>query len=142
MQEVAAAALASPSPPRLPEKIPAWLYQIAVRQSLLYRRQRGRDRKKMEAYAQSRGPSETGAKALDPLQWLVDSERNELIRAALERLPRRDREILLLKYAEDWTYLRISERLGTSESAVESRLHRARKRLRDAMLQAELIGPS
>ena len=47
-----------------------------------------------------------------------------LVRDAVERLPRRDREILLLKYTEDWSYRELAGHLGVSESAVEARLHR------------------
>ena len=52
------------------------------------------------------------------------------MRLAVKRLPRRDAEILLLKYTEDWSYRDLAERLGISESAVEARLYRARQRLR------------
>ena len=57
-------------------------------------------------------------------------ERQRLTREALERLPRQDAEILLLKYTEDWSYRELAEHLGIRESAVESRLHRARARMR------------
>ena len=36
----------------------------------------------------------------------------------------------MLKYTEDWSYRALAEHLGISESAVETRLHRARGRLR------------
>ena len=48
----------------------------------------------------------------------------------MSRLPKRDAEILMLKYTEDWSYRALAEHLGISESAVETRLHRARQRLR------------
>ena len=50
------------------------------------------------------------------------------------RLSGRDAEILLLKYTEDWSYRELAAHLGVSESAVEARLHRARQRLRAAMI--------
>jgi RNA polymerase sigma-70 factor (ECF subfamily) len=46
----------------------------------------------------------------------------------------RDAEILLLKYTEDWSYRELAAHLGISESAVEARLHRARGRLRAAVI--------
>ena len=46
------------------------------------------------------------------------------------RLPRRDAEILMLKYTEEWNYQELAQHLGISHSAVETRLHRARQRLR------------
>ena len=53
--------------------------------------------------------------------------------------PRRDAEILLLKYTEDWSYRQLAGRLGITESAVEARLHRARLRLRAELASLEVI---
>ena len=50
-----------------------------------------------------------------------------LVRRSLACLPRRDAEILLLKYTENWSYRQLAEHLGLSTSAVEARLHRARQ---------------
>jgi RNA polymerase sigma-70 factor (ECF subfamily) len=51
----------------------------------------------------------------------------------MARLPRRDADVLVLKYAEHWSYRQLAEHLGTTESAVEARLHRARARLREEL---------
>ena len=56
-----------------------------------------------------------------------------LVRQAIATLHRRDAEILLLKYTEDWSYRQLSQHLGISPSAVEARLHRARGRMRTAL---------
>jgi RNA polymerase sigma-70 factor (ECF subfamily) len=53
---------------------------------------------------------------------------------ALRVLPRRDSEILLLKYTEQWSYQELAIHLGISHSAVEARLHRARQRLREILI--------
>jgi RNA polymerase sigma factor (sigma-70 family) len=66
-------------------------------------------------------------------------ERRGLVREALARLSRRDAEILLLKYTEDWSYRDLASHIGISESAVEARLHRARKRLREAIFRTGAI---
>ncbi|NQT38292.1 MAG: sigma-70 region 4 domain-containing protein, partial [Planctomycetes bacterium] len=55
------------------------------------------------------------------------------------RLSRRESEILMLKYTEDWSYRQIADRLGISASAVESRLHRARHRLRSELAALDVI---
>jgi RNA polymerase sigma-70 factor (ECF subfamily) len=73
------------------------------------------------------------------LAWLLAEERQRLIRQALEQLPHRDRELLLLKYTEDWNYHQIAHHLGLSHSAVETRLHRARAKLRAKLLELEVI---
>jgi RNA polymerase sigma-70 factor (ECF subfamily) len=53
-----------------------------------------------------------------------------MVRSAIRSIPRREAEMLLLKYTEHWSYEQLAQHLGVSESAVESRLHRARARLR------------
>ena len=69
--------------------------------------------------------------------WLLAQERRQLVRKALSHLEPRDAEMLLLKYTESWSYQQIAEHLGVSRSAVESRLHRARRRMRDELAAAE-----
>jgi RNA polymerase sigma-70 factor (ECF subfamily) len=130
MQEVALAAVRQAASLPIAERLGPWLYRVAVRQALLYRRKCGRRRKLAKNYVALRAPTEADERSPEPLQWLLAEERSSLLRAALERLPRRDKEILLLKYAENWNYREIAEHLGTTHSAVEARLHRARQRLR------------
>jgi RNA polymerase sigma-70 factor (ECF subfamily) len=133
MQEVALAAVAQRAPLREPARVGAWLYRLAVRLVLLYRRRHGRQRRLIGVYAKHCGAEHGFSPALDPLDWLLFDERRRLVREALGGLPRRDAEILLLKYTEDWSYRELAAHLGIGESAVEARLHRARKRLREAL---------
>jgi RNA polymerase sigma-70 factor (ECF subfamily) len=131
MQEIALAAVRQSAPLRDGAKLAPWLYRLAVRQALLYRRGCGRQRKLLERVVAA-APAQASEGA-DPLVWLLADERRELVRAALARLPRRDAEILLLKYTENWSYRQIAGHLGASEATVESRLFRARARLRAAL---------
>jgi len=139
MQEVSLAAVRQKSPLSDPTKVAPWLYRLAVVQSLLYRRKRGRQRKLTDRYAQRHRPTEQDNRCPDPLDWLLARERREQIRAALGRLRKQDAEILLLKYTEDWSYHQLAEHLGISHSAVEARLHRARKRLRAELVAMDVI---
>lgn len=136
MQEVSLAAVQQRWPLRDREKVGPWLYRVAVTQSLLYRRKMGRRRKLTDRYANRYRPTEQDGRQPDPLGWLLAEERRNQVREGLRRLARRDAEILLLKYTEDWSYRELAKHLGISESAVEARLHRARQRLR-----AELTAP-
>ncbi|HPP53927.1 MAG TPA: sigma-70 family RNA polymerase sigma factor [Thermoguttaceae bacterium] len=133
MQEVALAAVEQKAPLADPTKAAPWLYRLAVRQALLYRRRQGRHRKLVDRYAQRVSDPAAQSVRGDPLQWLLAAERRELLRRALDRLPKRDAEILLLKYTEDWSYRQIAEHLGTTEGAIQARLHRARCRLREQL---------
>lgn len=139
MQEVALAAIRQAAPLADASKVGAWLYRLAVRHVLLYRRKMGR-RRKLKARYEARLPAgEQDEGAYDPLSWLLADERRSLLRTALERLAERDAEILLLKYTESWSYQQIADHLGVSHSAVESRLHRARARLRAELAASGLI---
>jgi RNA polymerase sigma-70 factor (ECF subfamily) len=132
MQEVSLAVVRQSAPLADAEKVAPWLYRIAVTQSLLYRRKQGRRRKLAHAFADKTQPSEQSKEA-DPLSWLLADERRTMVRRAIARLASRDAEILLLKYSEDWSYRELAEHLGISQSALQTRLHRARQRLRDEL---------
>lgn len=140
MQEVSLAAVRQQAPIADPSKVAPWLYRLAVTQSLLYRRKQGRRRKLTDRYAQRDRPTEKDTREVNPLEWLLAEERRELVRTAVSGLPKRDAEMLLLKYTEGWSYKQLAKRLGITESAVEARLHRARRRLRNALAGLSIQG--
>ena len=63
----------------------------------------------------------------DPLE---NGETLDAVRDALRRLAASDREVLALRYLEDWDIPQIAAALGLSRSACDQRLSRARERLR------------
>ncbi len=138
MQEVALAAVRQKAPLADPNKVAPWLYRLAVTQSLLYRRKLGRQRKLTENYALRLRPTEQ-SREREPIGWLLADERRQWIRDALSRMAKRDAEILLLKYTEDWSYNELARHLGISVSAVQARLHRARQRLRNELASSEIV---
>ena len=127
LQEVAVALVAQCESIQDPDKVEAWLYQVAVRQALMFRRAAGRRRKLQTAFAEKPMPP---AETVDPLDWLLQGERRQQVRRALGELSPRDREVLLLKHGENMKYQQIAAITGMSIGAIESRLHRARKKLR------------
>ena len=139
LQEVSLAAVRQSAPLQDASKVAPWLYRLAVMQSLLYRRKVGRRRKLIDRYAERFRPTEQDTHSTDPLDWLLAVERRQLVRTALARLPRRDAEMLLLKYTENWSYRELADHLGISHSAVETRLHRARARLRGELAALEVV---
>jgi RNA polymerase sigma-70 factor, ECF subfamily len=129
MQEAALAAVAQRSPLLDPARLVGWLYRLAVRQTLVYRRKAGRRRALVDRCSILRPtPSETPEPS--PLVWLLHDERRELVQNALRLLPPRDADILALKYGEGWSARELAERLGVGVPAIETRLLRARRRLR------------
>jgi RNA polymerase sigma factor (sigma-70 family) len=133
LQEVATTAIEKGHQLRDPASAAPWLYRLAVVAALQYRRRQGRRRKLIDRFAERQPPTDSDTREADPLDWLLADERKSLVRQALDRLPKRDAEILLLKYTEDWSYHELAEHLGLSTSAVEARLHRARQKMRKAL---------
>ncbi len=128
LQEVGVAAARATTRPTDPEAVAPWLYRVAVRQCLFYRRTRGRRRKFENRLTQEwEGLHESPP---EPLDWLLEDERLTALRGALSRLAELDREVLLLKYTEDWTYRELAEHLGVSPHVIEHRLIKAKQRLR------------
>lgn len=138
MQEIALAVVRNQAPLADASKVAPWLYQIAVRQTLLYRRKQGRIRKLQDAACQRAAAGTNVRPNPEPLHWLLARERAAKIRSALAQLHRRDLEILMLKYDHTLSYQEISERLGISVCAVEARLHRARQRLRSILQELDV----
>jgi RNA polymerase sigma-70 factor, ECF subfamily len=129
MQNVALAAVAQRSPLLNPGRVAVWLYRLAVRHVLIYRRKTGRQRSLVDRYAARSAVREVDA-APSPLAWLLIDERQQLVHAALRRLSPRDAELLILKYGEGYGARELAERLGATVATIEARLHRARNRLR------------
>ena len=70
-----------------------------------------------------------------PERSAIESERRDRIQAALRRLPDNYRLVLVLRYWHDMSYDEIAQATGLTESALKTRLHRARHML------AEALGP-
>jgi RNA polymerase sigma-70 factor, ECF subfamily len=73
----------------------------------------------------------------DPESRFARSEREELLRDAILRLPPVIREAVELRQARDYSAREIAQALGISVAAVKSRLSRARLTLRAALLPTE-----
>jgi RNA polymerase sigma-70 factor (ECF subfamily) len=73
---------------------------------------------------------EPAATAPSALGRLLAIESKATLRMALERLPQRSREILLLRYERELGYQAISEALGVSRSEVGVLIFRAKEQLR------------
>jgi RNA polymerase sigma-70 factor (ECF subfamily) len=138
-QRVALAAVEQAAPLIDPAKVAPWLHRLAVIHSARYRRTMGRERRAMRSFNENRAHLSNGC-AGDVLGWLVARERHDQTRLALARLEGADVEVLMLKYGEKWSCRQIAERLGISEKAVDSRLTRARVRLRHELLASGIEG--
>ena len=117
LQEVAVATVEHGHRVHDAAKVAPWLYRVAVVASLQYRRRAGRRRKLVDRFAERMPRTDADEREPDPLDWLVAEEQRMLVRRSLACLPRRDAEILLLKYTENWSYRQLADHLGLSASA-------------------------
>ena len=137
LQEVSLAAVGARAPVD-PARVAGWLYRLAIRKTLLYRRSRGRQHKLAGRYARKVRDEGAGRRPTRSAGSCSTSGRPWSARRWAGS-PARDAEILLLKYTENWSCRDLAEHLGQTEAAIESRLHRARRRLRDELAGSNVI---
>lgn len=120
-----------------------WLRQLALERLIkLHQRHRAHKRAvSREEYRLQALPDqsalELAQKLVDPMsgpsQQLLRDELRRRVRAALERLPPRDRELLVLRYLEQLSTRDIAIELETTEGAVKVRHLRALTKLRSLL---------
>lgn len=129
---------------RSPERFDAWLDAICrnrCRQHLRVRIPVARRQGGPTVLSLDRLRGDEGAvaanlpdpQAADPLAELDRRDLTALLDHALGRLPPPAREVLELRYLEDLPEAHAAHRLGVSVSALEARLHRARRQLRHVL---------
>ena len=116
--------------PSQPECIAPWLYCLTIRQAANFHRRRGR---KSQAHPVEQ--IETPATTADPLDRLVAAEQSDRLSQAVAKLAPMEREILTLKYTQNWTYQQLSDHLGVPVRSIEYRLLNARNHLRKLMFE-------
>lgn len=124
----------SAAAPDNPQKVAPWLYRIAVRQAVNFHRRMNR---KSQAHPTDElNPADAQP---EPLQWLIHQEKTKSIQQTIECLRAQDRELLTLKYVENWTYQQLSDHLGVPVGSIEYRLAQARKRLRKQLSKESIL---
>lgn len=104
-----------------------WLFSI-IRNTAAGRR---RKRYLRAALLLRRGDEVPQPKPTAPADQLADrSTRQRQLRAALDKLPRRQREVLLLTFYHDMTIAAASETLGISLGSARTHYHRGKEKLR------------
>lgn len=112
-----------------PQRVAPWLYRLAVRQSINFHRKMGR-----KSNAKPSPNLDVTDSSSEPLDWLLQQEQQAATARAIEKLPPRDRDILMMKYNENWSYKKLAKTLGVKEKTVEYRLMKARKLLRSLII--------
>lgn len=137
MQEVAIAAATQSAKQQPVERVAPWLYRVALRQMMLFRRKAGRRKRLIENAARLSPQTDSHSRTREPLDWLISLERQKEVQSAMSQMSERDRQLLMLKYVDGLSYREIAQRIGVTASSVQSRLHRARALLRERLLSTE-----
>lgn len=80
---------------------------------------------------------EPNDEAAAPSEALERAELRDAVRAALAKLPARQRQVLILRHYESMSYEQIARAMGTSARAVDSLLSRGKAALRDELARNE-----
>ena len=107
---------------KIESKISTWLYRITCNTAINYMRKR----KKAVDYDRIRrfNPSDNAS------HNITEKEKKDMIEKAIERLPVKLQLALVLREYEDLSYKEIAEVLNCSIGTVESRIKRARDKLK------------
>jgi RNA polymerase sigma-70 factor, ECF subfamily len=126
--------------------VATWLHRVTVNAALKRRRARAHSRERQvygppERFA---GVCERHGRARPSLaagdDELLTAELRHIIGAAMDTLPARYRDVYDLGEVEGFSNAEIGEWLGLSLAAVKSRLHRARRLMREAL--ARYVDPT
>jgi RNA polymerase sigma-70 factor (ECF subfamily) len=122
-----------------------WLFRVTANEALMMMRSQRRHRARLVEGLdlEELGSLIAANDATDALRGdssAASRERDARVREALDELPADYRDVVSLHYAQDMGLHEIAARLSTTESAVRSRLHRARSRLRE-ILERGPLGP-
>ena len=109
-----------------------WLFRIASNTAMDWRKKE-RHRRHAPLPEGPEGEDRVPSSDAGPDTAAMRRELAARIDAAIEGLPDKYHEILVLREIEGLSYEEISERLGMSKGTVESRLFRARERLREKL---------
>jgi RNA polymerase sigma factor (sigma-70 family) len=110
----------------LPDAPQAWLITVAMN---LFRNVKSGRSRRSRLLTVARGEAVLADPPPSPEQITVDEESRRRVRAALDRLPERERQLLLLR-AEGYSYRDLASVLGLNEASVGTLLARARAAFR------------
>jgi RNA polymerase sigma-70 factor, ECF subfamily len=102
-----------------------WLTRVVVNLCL--------DRKRRAAWVELEAAGELADPALGPGESAEAAEREQLLAAAIDDLPARQRAAIVLSYTEGMSNAQVAEILDTTVSAVETLLVRGKQNLRRAL---------
>jgi RNA polymerase sigma-70 factor (ECF subfamily) len=110
-----------------------WIYRIAANTAMDWRK-KARHRRHAPLPEGPEGEDTVASRDAGPESATERRELGARIDAAIESLPDKYHEILVLREIEELSYEDIAARLSISKGTVESRLFRAREKLREKLV--------
>ena len=119
---------------RNPERFGPWLAGIGLNLCRRWLRDRAAHVWSWDALEGGRWEPEPVDRGPTPEETAQAAETTKLVRRAVAHLPRGQREAVTLYYLAGMTQQEVGDALGTTGGAVKTRLHKARLRLRDRLV--------
>jgi RNA polymerase sigma-70 factor (ECF subfamily) len=113
-----------------PEKFRAWLRNVVRTTALDWRRRNKKGVQSLDALDPDEGEPHAPARDETALSQADQGEFRARVREEIDRLPESHREIVSLKYLDGKSYEEIEAITGLSQATIESRLFRARQKLK------------
>ena len=115
-----------------PRRLRSWLYAVARNTAIDASKHHHRQRNQAAPLDDVAAPPDR--RMSSPFGAAAGNELRETLLRAVQALPSLYREPFVLRHLEDWSYAEIGEVLGLPVESVETRLVRARRMLREALL--------
>ncbi|RKU33021.1 hypothetical protein C6496_22875 [Candidatus Poribacteria bacterium] len=126
-----------------PDQFAGWLYVIANRLCIDWNRKQKPETQSLEDTSVKEIEASAYTRYISEKQETAARERRyEIVGKLLEKLPESERTVVTLHYLGEMTAREIGKFLGVSVGTIDSRLHRARKRLqqKEELLVQEVLG--
>ena len=118
-------------------KISTWLFRIATNEALMVIRRKHPDTVSIDEPIETEEGEQEPIQIVDwcclPEEELLSDETKERLDAAVQKLPEKLRVVFILRDINDLSTHETAEILGLTETAVKTRLSRARLRLREEL---------
>lgn len=116
-----------------PDQFAGWLYVIANRRCIDWQRKQKFVTQSLQEVSVQEIEASAYRRYISEKRETASRERRyEIVEKILERLPESERTVVTLHYLGEMTAKEIGKFLGVSVGTIDSRLHRARKRLKNS----------